>query len=117
AIHIPFLLNPTSGSKNFVVVTNTILGYAQAYALDADLSATGAVKVDAENTLAADATMHLSAISDGSSKDIILAFNTLGWSSPNIFENVIGVLLSDSQFSSPQSTPNAAYLKDTKVSA
>ena len=120
--HVLGLSSSSNGSTNAVIATNDILGYAQAYATGATLRSTGGnVSVVASNTLAADATFDLSAISDGSSKDVLLAFNSMGWAATDFVENALSVFADDASDVDAnlhtQSIDNSAYIKDSVVSA
>ncbi|MEO6790620.1 MAG: hypothetical protein ABI187_06590, partial [Ornithinibacter sp.] len=104
-----------------IVATNRVLGGASASVDDSDLTTAGQVSVLATNTSLIEA-LNAAAISSGSqSVSIILAFNTVGLASTNLFFDTVDALLGDplisAAYSSVDPVGSIAQIIDSRVQA
>jgi len=79
---------------NGSAVTNLVLGGADALALRSELTSTlGDVMVTAENTAQIDATLLSKTSSGDTAVGVMLAFNSVGWTSQNLLMNALDALI------------------------
>ena len=109
-------------AANGQIVTNVVLASADAYISNATVTATaGSALVSGKNASGVDATIDSSSVAGGSSLDVTIAFNSIGWKAQNILFNAIDALLGDpaisSAFGGSQPADVQAYITDSTVSA
>ncbi|MBN2326053.1 MAG: LEPR-XLL domain-containing protein, partial [Candidatus Omnitrophica bacterium] len=78
------------------VATNLVHSHAKSFILDSDITTTdpGHIGVTAKNTSKIDSTVHAANTSGDEAKNLLLALNTLGYSSQNALLDAVEALLS-----------------------
>ena len=103
-----------------LIVTNVVLAATDAYVVDSDLTTSGDIVVDAQNTGQIDATS-TSRIEAWTAISAVLVFNSIGWKPSNILFNAVDALLGDplisSAFNGEQPAYAQAYIRNTPVDA
>ncbi len=103
-----------------VIVTNFIISSATASITNSDITALGNVIVDGVDNSLIDATAD-SQIQAWDSKSAVVAFNSIGWNSQNIFFNAFDALIGDPVANAGVSGSNPvevlAFIQDSNVNA
>ena len=104
-----------------LIVTNTVIGGADAHITGSTLTIGGDVTVQAVNNAALEAHLVNATSSGAEAIGVTLAFNTLGWEPQNILFNTIDALIGDpaiaDAFGADHASGASAYLEDTTVDA
>ena len=86
----------TTLGANGQLATNVIVGGASAYVTSSTVTATaGSIALDAENTEQVDARLHSSSSTGGTSVNLTLAFNSIGWKPQNFLFNAVDTFIGD----------------------
>ncbi|MEA2197211.1 MAG: mucin9, partial [Solirubrobacteraceae bacterium] len=103
------------------LVTNVVLSGASAYVDSAQVTTSGEVTLDAENTSGIDATILSATSSSGGAFSIVLAFNSIGWKSENVLFSTIDALIGDpvlaTAFNGAQPSISQAYISGSTIEA
>ncbi|TVQ58422.1 MAG: LEPR-XLL domain-containing protein, partial [Rhodobacteraceae bacterium] len=86
----------TSLAVNGLIAFNTVRNKASAIVSGSDLTAGGAIGVEALNSGLLDATVHMATTSAGDGVGVVLAFNTVGYAPTNLGFQVLDAILGTS---------------------
>ncbi|ETR68438.1 MAG: hypothetical protein OMM_10526, partial [Candidatus Magnetoglobus multicellularis str. Araruama] len=99
---------------NGVIATNLILSQANAYITNSNITTTGDLKIDAQNTSTIDAINTSVTTTGDTGVGVSLAFNIIGWESQNVLFNTIDALIGTS-IGNAQPDEVKAYILDTEL--
>ncbi|MGC9328427.1 MAG: hypothetical protein ACP5I1_12400, partial [Candidatus Hinthialibacter sp.] len=100
------------------VATNLVNSHAKSFILASGVTTTqaGHVSVTAHNTSKIDSTVHAANTSGDEAKNLLLALNTLGYSSHNMLLDTVEALLSK-VLGVEEALPATAYIQDSVITA
>jgi hypothetical protein len=110
------VVSAKTGGKGGVIATNSLQSHADAYLKDTVVSASGALRLDAQNTAQIEAVC-LTASEAKASVGVVVAFNQIGWRSSNIFFQAIDALLGTDLLGAKRPVAARAYIQDSTVDA